>query len=118
MKRKPKKTDQEKEAARRESIGAVKVRMANYSNDFLKTIYYNPSSSTWFQAAKEMLNERKVPKDKPPTPKPHYTRTTITGKDTHINTFSTKSLKVLAEKSTSPTMAEEARKILKLRDTP
>jgi hypothetical protein len=36
----------------------------------------------------------------------------------NLTTFSDESLKVLAEKSTSPTMAEEARKILKLRDTP
>lgn len=51
-------------------IRDIKDRMLNWSDDFLKTIYYNPSSPLWFQAAKETLNERKVPRDKAqPTPK-------------------------------------------------
>jgi hypothetical protein len=54
-------------------IRGIKDRMINWSDDFLKTIYYNPSSPLWFQAAKETLNERKVPRDGPvvtPPPPP------------------------------------------------
>lgn len=111
-------TKQEKKEHFRNQVQVAKVRMREWSDDFVKKVYYENSNKAWHQAAKETLNERKVPKDKGPPPKPHYTRTTITGKDTHLKTFTDESLQTIIEKSTNPVMVEAARKVLPARKTP
>lgn len=111
-------TKAEKKEQFRNQVQVAKVRMLEWSDDFVKKVYYENSNKAWHQAAKETLNERKVPKDKVPPPKPHYTRTTITGKDTQLTTFTDESLKKIVETSSSPAMVEAARTVLRNRNVP
>lgn len=103
---------------RLQTLKVTKIRMKDWSDDYIKQIYYNPRSKIWFEAARETLNERKVPRDKPPPPKPHYTRTVISGRDTNLKTFTEESLRVIIEKSTSPAMVEAAKAVLRNRNVP
>lgn len=52
----------EQREAQRNRVDCIKVRMQSWNDDFIKKIYFDPKTiPDWFQAAKETLNERKVP---------------------------------------------------------
>lgn len=66
-------TRREKKEAQRNRISVIKIRMREWSDDFVKKVYYENQVPDWHQAAKETLNERGVPRDsckKPNPPKP------------------------------------------------
>lgn len=56
-------TKREKKEAFRASVDAVKIRMRDWTDDFVKKVYYENQNQAWHIAAKETLNERKVPRD-------------------------------------------------------
>lgn len=73
-------TKREQREAFRASVDAVKVRMRDWTDDFIKKIYHENKVPAWHEAARETMNERKVPRDKakptppPPQPKKHKKR--------------------------------------------
>lgn len=64
-------TQGDRGAADLRAIQDIKARMTDWGDDFIKKIYFDPRSPLWFQAAKETLNERRVPRQEiPKCPQP------------------------------------------------
>lgn len=58
----PETTHREKREAFRTSVEAVKIRMRDWTDDFVKKVYFENQNPAWHEAARETLNERKVPR--------------------------------------------------------
>lgn len=64
-------TKREKKEAQRNRVNLIKIRMKDWSDDFVKKVYYENQVPEWHQAAKETLNERRVPRNgQKPQPPP------------------------------------------------
>jgi membrane carboxypeptidase/penicillin-binding protein len=64
-------THREKREAFRASVEAIKVRMRDWTDDFVKKVYFENQIPAWHEAARETLNERKVPRQEiPKCPQP------------------------------------------------